>query len=272
MIPNKIIYVLFLFALLFGKENLFAQRKGADNLLLFDERKLHFGFYLGLNTMDYRMAHYDNVYDNPIFQNPANQWIRQNAESGGYYQKTNFRAEVNPPAPGFTVGGVANIRLDRDFDLRFTPGISLGNRHLIYSIPISPTVISQIEGMDLSSYLSIQSSYIDIPVGIRYKGFRHYNVRPFVYLGGAFRRDLENKRITEKAIHVGRNGAYAEIALGIDSYLEYFRFTGEIKFSYGLNNLIRHDTDPLKAYAIPYYGYILKTLNSNILTFIIYFE
>ncbi len=272
MISNKAVYPFILLALLFGCESLSAQRRGADNLLRFDDRPLHFGFYLGLNTMDYRFSHYDNVYDNPIFQNPANQWIRQNAESGAYYQKNNFRTEVNPPAPGFTVGGVANIRLDRDFDLRFTPGISLGNRHLIYSIPVSPTVIGQIEGMDESAYLSTPSAYIDIPLGVRYKGFRHYNVRPFVYLGGAYRRDLENKRISEKVFHVGRDGFYGEVALGIDSYLQYFRFSGEIKFSYGITNLIRHDTDPLKAYAIPYYGYILKKLNSNILTFIIYFE
>jgi hypothetical protein len=272
LVSNKLKYIFFLIVLLFGNDHLLAQRKGADYLLKFDERKLHFGFYLGMNTMDYRFSHYDNVYDNPVFQDPANLWIRQNAETGGYYQKTSFRAEVNPPAPGFTVGGVANLRLERDFDLRFTPGISLGNRHLIYSIPINPTVISQIEGMDETSYLSTPSAYIDIPMGVRYKGFRHYNVRPFVYLGGAYRRDLENKRISEKVVHIGRDGFYAEVALGLDTYFQYFRFSSEIKFSYGLNNLIRHDTDPLRAYAIPYYGYIIKTLNSNILTFIIYFE
>ena len=222
--------------------------------------------------MDYRMAHYNNVYDNPIFQTPAGQLIRQNAEDGGFYQKTSFRAEVYPPSPGFTVGGVANLRLGRDFDLRFTPGMSLGNRHLIYSIPINPAVISQIEGSDSTSYLSTPSAYVDIPVGIRYKGFRNYNLRPYVYLGGAYRRDLENKRISESVIHLKKDGFYAEIALGLDSYLEYFRFTGELKFSYGLNNIIRHDTDPLKAYSTPYYGYIFKELNSNILTLIFYFE
>ena len=271
MILTKFKFILLLFTILYGN-HLFAQRKSADNLLNFDNRKLHFGFYLGLNTMDYRMAHYDNVYANPIFQNPANQWIRQNAESGAYYQKISFRAEVYPPSPGFTVGGVANLRLGRDFDLRFTPGMSLGSRHLIYSIPISLLVISQIEGSDEPSYLSTPSAYVDIPLGIRYKGFRHYNLRPYVYLGGAYRRDLENKRISESVIHLKKDGAYVEIGLGLDSYLEYFRFTGEIRFSYGLNNIIRHDVDPNKQFAIPYYGYIFKALNSNILTFILYFE
>jgi hypothetical protein len=272
VILKKLKYILCLIALIQGNLQVFGQRKTADYLLHFDDRLLHFGFYLGLNTMDYRFSHYSDVYDNPIFLDPANQWIRQNAEAGGFYQKTRFRAEVFPPAPGFTVGGVVNARLGRDFDLRFTPGMSLGNRHLIYSIPISPQVVSQIEGSDEQTYLSTPSAYVDLPIGVRYKGFRHNNVRPFIYLGGAYRRDLENKRISESVIHLTKNGAYAEIAIGIDSYLEYFRFTGELKFSYGLNNVIRHDVDATKQYATPYYGYVIKTLNSNILTFIMYFE
>ncbi len=250
--------------------SVFAQRKGADNLLYFDDRPFHFGFYLGLNTMDYRLSHYDDVYNNPVFQNPENSYIRQNAEEGNFYERTKFRAEVYPPSPGFSVGGVANIRLGRDFDLRFTPGMSLGSRKLVYTIPINKAVIEQSDAPDENTYATTPSAYIDIPVGIRYKGFRHYNMRPYVYLGGALRRDLENKRITESIVHLTKNGYYAEVALGLDSYLEYFRFTGELRFSYGLNNIIRHDTDLSRP--IPYYGYILKSVNSNILSLIFYFE
>lgn len=249
---------------------LFAQRRGVDNLTYFDDRPLHFGFYLGLNTMDYRLAHYNDVFDNPIFSDPANALIRQNALAGKFYEKTSFRTEVYPPSPGFSVGGVINLRMGRDFDFRLTPGMSLGSRHLVYSINLNPAVINQAKEVDESTYLTTPSAYVDIPVGIRYKGFRHYNVRPYVYLGGAFRRDLENKRITESVIHLSKNGSYAEVALGLDSYLEYFRFTGELRFSYGLNNIITHDVNPEKP--LPYYGYILKSVNSNILTLLFYFE
>ena len=261
-------YLLILISFIAGSDLIFAQRKGFDNLIHFDDRPLHFGFFLGLNTMDYRFSHYDNVYENPIFL--ENSFIRQTAEEGNFYEKTRFRAEVYPLTPGFTVGGVANFRLNRDIDLRFTPGMSLGSRRLIYSINLNPVVIGQIDKSDESAYKTTPSAYVDIPFGIRYKGFRHYNIRPYIYLGGAFRRDLENKRISESAIHLKKNSTYAEIALGLDSYLEYFRFTGELKFSYGLNNIIRHDTDNSKP--IPYYGYIFKEVNSNILTLILYFE
>lgn len=249
--------------LIAGALHTFGQRKGFDNLTHFDDRKLHFGFYLGINTMDYRITNYKNVYDNPVFaQHPE---LVPRAQSV-YGLKNSFAAEVYQIMPGFSVGGVVNARLGRDFDLRFTPGMSLGNRHFKY-IGIDP--VSQTPGVNQPTYLFTPSAYVDLPVGIRYKGFRHRNLRPYIYAGAAYRQDLENKRISESVVHLKKGGGYAELSLGLDSYLEYFRFTAEFRFSYGLNNLIRHDADPINT---PFYGYVFKELNSNIFTLIFYFE
>lgn len=260
-------YFLVILTLFVGSVHAFGQRKGVDNLTFFDDRKLHFGFYLGLNTMDYRITNYNKVWENPVFTgNPD-----ITAKALKYYKtNTEFAAEVYSILPGFTVGGVVNYRLNRDFDLRFTPGMSLGSRSFKYFIDLDPEVVSQSSGMDDKTYLTTPSAYVDLPIGIRYKGFRHYNTRPYVYLGVAYRHDLENKRISESVVHLKKDGEYAEIGLGIDSYLEYFRFTAEFRFSYGLNNLIRHDSDMTGP--VPYYGYIFKELNSNIFTLIFYFE
>ncbi len=258
----KLRYIIILLPLIVSSFYANAQLKGFDNLTYFDERKIHFGFYLGLNTMDYRLRNYNNVYDNPVFLN--NDPLKANAALK-YDGMSSFAAEIYQILPGFTVGGVTNYRLGRDFDLRFTPGMSLGNRHFNY-IGVKPSPIS---GQDLNTYLSTASAYVDLPLGLRYKGFRHRNLRPYIYSGAAYRLDLENKRISESVIHLKKTGAYAELGLGLDSYLEYFRFTMEFRFSYGLNNLIRHDSDPLNT---PYYGYIFKEVNSNIFTLIFYFE
>jgi len=249
----------------------FGQRKGFDNLTYFDDRKLHFGFYLGLNTMDYRITNYDEVTQNPVFVNdptPEKNKILSDAIAL-YGNKKTVRAEVYTILPGFTVGGVINYRLARDFDLRFTPGMSLGNRQFSYPEVTIPTTL--LNGNSQNNYLSTPSSYVDLPFGIRYKGFRHRNLRPYIYMGAAYRHDLENKRISENVVHLQKGGGYAESGLGLDSYLEYFRFTVEFRFSYGLNNLIRHDTESATN-SIPYYGYIFKKLNSNIFTLIFYFE
>lgn len=259
-------YFILTLALMAGYYHTSGQRRSVDNLTHFDDRPLHFGFYLGLNTMDYRISNYTDVFKNPVFNDPTLKAKAQEIYGG----KTSFAAEVYTILPGFTVGGVVNYRLSRDFDLRFTPGMSLGSRSFKYFIKIDPELVAESSGIDENTYLTTPSAYVDIPFGIRYKGFRNHNARPYIYLGVALRQDLENKRITESVVHLKKNGGYAEIGLGLDSYLEYFRFTAEFRFSYGLNNLIRHDADQEKQ--VPYYGFIFKELNSNIFTLIFYFE
>jgi hypothetical protein len=262
---TKLKYILIIIPLLAGSAKSYGQLRNFNNLAHFDDRKIHFGFYLGLNTMDYRITNYNNVYENPVFS--GNQPLKDLA-AGMYGDNTSYGSEVYTIMPGFTVGGVINARLNRDFDLRFTPGMSLGNRKFQYYIDIDPGLVTE-SGQDLKNYLSTPSYYIDLPVGVRYKGFRHFNLRPYIYLGGAYRHDLANKKISQSVVHIKRAGGYAEVAMGLDSYLEYFRFTAEFRFSYGLNNLIRHDTDPVNT---PFYGYLFKELDSNIFTLIFYFE
>ncbi|MCE1198680.1 MAG: PorT family protein, partial [Marinilabiliales bacterium] len=121
-------------------------------------------------------------------------------------------------------------------------------------------------------YVTTPSAYIDVPIGVRYKGNRFGNIRPYIYGGAAFRRDLESKRISESVVHLNRNGYYAEVAIGLDTYFPFFRLSSEFRFSYGLNNLIRHDNDLSSSRPLPYYGYILEKLNSNIFTLLFYFE
>jgi hypothetical protein len=253
----------------------FAQLIKDENLSRFDDRVLHFGFLLGVNTMDYRMVHYTDVRQNPVFVN--NDPLVAEAEK--YYSGVHsYRVETYPLKPGFTVGGVVNLRINKVIDLRCTPGMSLGSRQLIFTENISQFIDDPKLGGGLYSgsspekYKTTPSAYIDFPIGFRYKGFRDGNLRPYIYGGVAYRRDLESKRISETVIHLKRNGYYAEVAFGLDTYFPFFRFTSEFKFSYGLNNLIRHDADLTSTIQPPYYGYILEKLNSNIFTLIFYFE
>jgi hypothetical protein len=225
--------------------------------------------------MDYRFTHYDDVTENPVLvQDPV---LKGQAEK--YYQGVHsYRVESYPLKPGFTVGGVVNLRVNRGVDLRCTPGMSLGSKQLKFTENINTYIIDPKIGGQLypggtpEHYMTTPSAYIDIPIGLRYKGFRSGNLRPYIYGGGAYRRDLESKRISETVVHLKRNGYYAEVAFGLDTYFPYFRFSGEFKFSYGLNNVIRHDADPASDPAPPYYGYVLNKLNSNIFTLLFYFE
>ncbi|MCK9413416.1 MAG: PorT family protein [Prolixibacteraceae bacterium] len=252
-----------------------AQLTRDENLSRFDDRPLHFGFYLGANTMDFRMQHFTDVIQNPVFDGNDNLKSRGEVFYNGIHS---YRVETYLLKPGFSVGGVVNMRVNSVIDFRCTPGMSLGSRQVkftdnINQYIIDPKIGAQLyPGITTDRYLSIPSAYIDFPVGFRYKGFRNGNLRPYIYGGAAYRRDLESKRISESVVHLNRNGYYAEVAFGLDTYFPYFRFTGEFKFSYGFNNLVRHDADLTSTTPLPYYGYVLEKLNSNIFSLIFYFE
>jgi hypothetical protein len=274
---NRVSKILVVFLLLVsGAVNpLSAQLTRDQNLSRFDDRTLHYGFYLGINTMDYRLSHYNDVRLNPVFA--TTDGLSAYAEQ--YYRGIHsYRVECYPLKPGFTVGGVINLRVNNVVDFRATPGMSLGARQIKFTENIDRFIRDPEVGGKLyqpnsyEQYVTTPSAYIDIPVGFRYKGNRSGNLRPYIYGGAAYRRDLESKRISESAVHLKRNGYYAEVAFGLDTYFPFFRFTGEFKFSYGLNNLIIHDNDLQSDIPLPYYGYVLKKLNSNIFTLIFYFE
>ncbi|MEI7422408.1 MAG: porin family protein [Prolixibacteraceae bacterium] len=254
---------------------LFAQLTKDENLSRFDDRLLHFGFYLGVNTMSYRFTHYSDVMQNPVLINDP--VLSTKAEQ--YYNGVHsYRAVISDIKPGFSVGGVVNLRMNTVIDFRFTPGMSLGSRQLVFSENIVQSMQTKASQSLYSSlafdrYMTTPSAYIDFPVGFRYKGSRFGNVRPYIYGGGAFKWDLENKRVSESVVHLKRSGYYAEVAFGLDSYFPFFRFTSEFKFSYGLNNIIRHDADYVNSTdPLPYFGYIFEKLNSNVFTLLVYFE
>src|SRR5512133_3790318 len=80
-----------------------AQLTRDENLYRFDDRPLHFGFYLGANTMDFRMQHYTNVLENPVFT--ANPDLKSRGEIF-YNGIHSYRVETYLLKPGFSVGGV----------------------------------------------------------------------------------------------------------------------------------------------------------------------
>ncbi|MDP2335370.1 MAG: outer membrane beta-barrel protein, partial [Bacteroidota bacterium] len=106
-----------------------AQRLLLKNLTTFDEKRVHFGFTLGINTFDFKIEHYKTIDDNPNF-------LSETVNGVPITGTEKIRADISTLTPGFTVGIVTNLRLSTSFDLRFLPGMSFGERKLVYNIPI----------------------------------------------------------------------------------------------------------------------------------------
>ncbi len=218
-----------------------AQREIVLNYQNIDNKKLHFGFTIGVNTMDFKLTPTMNTFG---------------ADSAV------LSPEINDLVPGFHVGIVSSLRLTDHLDFRFLPGISLGTRKILF-YDNNQNVVSEME---------IESTFIDLPLTFKYKSTRIGNTRPYVVGGINIRNDMaRNKEFNEDGkiyIKLKPFDIYYEIGFGLDFYLAYFKFSTEIKYSVGLLNVV--SSDPYDDY--PQYANAIDKLNSRMFMISLHFE
>jgi hypothetical protein len=260
-IVKKILYILIFLSAGFSSS---AQRLLLQNLTTFDDKRVHFGFTLGLNAFDFALSHYDVMGDNPNYSGYIGETVTD-ADGNTTTIKTTskVRADVNTLIPGFTVGIVSSLRLSESFDLRFQPGLSFGERKLTYNIPVN-----DINNSEKTNSYSIKSTYLDFPLLIKYKSRRVNNQRPYIIGGYSWRVDV-SKTGQEDLVRLKPFGTYIEAGVGWDSYLQFFKFSTEVKFSFGLNNIL--NSAP-KDSQLQVYTDALRRITSNIFTLSFHFE
>lgn len=231
---------LLLITLLFCGTLLAAQpsQQRALNLPSFDAKPLHFGFYIGFNVMDFHVTH----------KSPAD---LDGAEAR--------YAEVTSLTPGINLGMVSSLRLNKRFNLRVLPGISFGQRDLLFVNSV---------GVKDDRALEVKSTYLEMPILLKYSGNRITNAKPY-FIGGVNPRfDLAKSK--KDGIYLNSFDTYLELGAGIDSYLTYFRFTTELKLSVGMLNILNpagtgEPEDLL-------YTHVMDKITSRIFVLTFYFE
>lgn len=244
------IVILFIFLL----SNAFAQKQKVKFLTTFDEKLIHFGFTLGVNTLDFNVLNYNPIGENPDFTPyPLDRITKESI----------IRSDVPEISPGFTVGIISSLRLTRDLNLRFQPGMSFGERKLRYNV-----MVYDINYYEPAQYYSIKSTFLDFPLLIKYKARRINNDRPYLIFGAAYRQDI-SRTAQEDLVKLKNGGFYAEFGAGWDHYFPFFRFSVEAKVSLGLNNQIGEMPSSTQR---QYYSQSIKSLKSNIFTLSFHFE
>lgn len=201
--------------LLFIHLSLAAQKQKPKNESWYDEKPLHFGFTLGFNTMDFNIT-----------------------PSQTYLVTDSLYPEVSILNPGINIQIVTNLALTRYMDLRFLPGVSFGQRVVRY---YKNEVL-------YNDKQQLESSFLEFPVLLKFKGERLNNVRPYVIGGFNFRYDLAAKKEydDEKPIYIRlkKPDIYYEVGGGLDFYLTYFKLSVELKMSNGLGNVLANEPAP----------------------------
>lgn len=217
---KKIVSLIFILTLL-SSASLKSQSRSILNLGNFDEKWIHFGFSLGLNGAnfigDYELGNVDSLAGiNSITQN------------------------------GFSLGIVTDLHLTPILNLRVIPALSFGDRRIHYTFLRSNGSQARVER-------PVESTFIDVPINLKFRSFRYENFAAYIVGGGMYSYDLisqkdvinSNNNLAEMVIKLNTHNMYYQLGVGFDFFLEYFKFSPEIKMSYGLNNVHVQDGSTL---------------------------
>ncbi len=203
----------------------------------YDYKWIHFGFMVGLNTMDFGFERPGSGFDSLFF------------------------ADVSSPNPGFQVSIVSDLRMGDRLSLRFLPGITFGSREFSFY-----------DEDGLASQQTVESNFLDFPLLVKYKSWRVNNYRPYLIGGVNFRYDMAARKDYEEDgpwVRLHKPDFYVEFGFGIDFFLQYFKFSPELKVSAGFRDVLIHD--PAGGLASRYVNSI-ERLNSYLVMLCFYFE
>lgn len=218
-----------------------AQRRNdfVGNRLYADQKKIHLGFSVGMQLQDLKFTH--NGYTTP--------------------EGENWYMEVPSYSPGFCVNVLADLRLHKHFNLRLSPGMYFGNKTVRFREP----------RLDQEQMQDVKSSYIVLPLDLKISGDRYLNSRPYVTLGVMGSLDVSKKR--SDFLQFNSMDAYLTVGLGCDLYLPFFKLNPEIKFCFGLTDVLKHDRpDLVDDPATMKMTQSLKKVKNNMVVLTFYFE
>lgn len=200
----------------------YAQKDKIEYLPTFDKKRIHYGFYLGLNNNDYKLSFTDEINNTGI--DDAN--ITVNATAG------------------FNVGLIGDLRLHENLNLRFEPGLMTNSKTINYS---------HLEGADATR--EVNSTFLHLPLLLKFSTDRHKNIRPYV-LGGLsydfnFSSAEDGDDNSQGQFRTTSSNFMYEVGVGIDIYLYFFKFSPSIRGVFAINNELVNDNDPNSQWTAP---------------------
>ncbi len=198
----------------------YAQRDRVEYLPTFDNRKIHYGFYLGLNKNDFKL----NLRESTI-------------------PNANITVEATA---GFNVGLVADLRLHKNLNLRLEPGLISNTKKVFFNHLAT----------EQDSVREIGSTYLHVPLVFKFSTDRYKNIRPYVLAGVSYDYNFSSNERNQDDNSAGQfrmkthNFMY-EVGIGVDVYLYFFKFSPSIRGVFAMNNEVKYDDDTNSQWTAP---------------------
>lgn len=188
---------------IFGKDPLINKEN-------FDKQRVHWGYYLGFNSLDFKFD----------------------------YLSVSKDIEVQSTA-GFNVGLIGNLRLTDYIDFRFEPGLFITQRNLTY-----PEIEDSVDRLR-----EVKSTYITFPFLLKLSSKRTGNIKPYLIGGLSTALNLGSNQNSpndnsDRTFRMTKWTSFYEVGFGIDVYFEYFKFSPSIRGVFSTKDELIRDNDP----------------------------
>ncbi|MBQ5706427.1 MAG: PorT family protein [Bacteroidaceae bacterium] len=188
-----------------------AQERKVQNRPYIDFRQLHYGFFFGLHSQDMELAN--------------NGFITANGEQ--------WYADVAAYNPGFSVGVLADLRINTYLALRLVPTLHFGEKQVVFRELNSGNKERQ----------QIKSTYISLPLDLKFASQRFNNYRPYIIAGVSPMLDLTVKK--QRQLLMKEFDFMVEFGVGCDFYMPFFKLIPELKFCFSLMDVLEKNCSDL---------------------------
>lgn len=192
-----------------------AQLRDAINMEEHDYKKFHFGINFGVNRSHYNIEH------SPRFLQ---------------FDSINVIESVN--STGINLAWLVDMRLNDHFNLRTNPvNIVFTEKAFNYTLRTP----NKVEGEDTLEIRKVQGITLAFPIQMKFSSDRIYNFRAYMLGGIRAEYDLAanaGKKKNDEALTLKKFSYGLEGGIGFHIYFPVFVLTPELKFTYGLNNVL----------------------------------
>ena len=194
-----------------------AQERTVQNRPYTDLRAFHFGVLVGTHLQDVEL---NNVGPQTLTYEDGTETTKLVS-----CDQDNWNA-------GFTVGVLGEARISDHFAFRLAPAMYFGTRHYTF---INQTDKLE-DGTNIRQQQSMKCVYISAACDLIFAAKRFNNHRPYIMAGINPMLNLSGN--SEDYLQFKKTDVYLELGLGCDFYLPFFKLRPELKFMFGLGNVL----------------------------------
>lgn len=217
-----------------------------------DLRPLHFGILVGMHMQDLELENIGPHLMEDADGNMTEQYILCDADKWN---------------PGFSVGVLSEMRLGTHFSLRFTPTLHFGAKHLSFL----NMKRQDAQGRNIRQTQDLKNTYLSLPLDIKFAAPRWNNHRPYVMAGINPMVNLTSS--DQEMISIKRYNTMLEVGMGCDFYLPFFKLIPELKFCFGLGNVLdKNHINELRDANLKAYAGNVSSAQSKMFILTFYFE